>query len=49
MYERADIVDWRARYLRKIRQYQTENKPILYIWTKPGLKELCRADFESGI
>jgi hypothetical protein len=29
--ERPHIVDWRCRYLREIRRYRAENRPIIYI------------------
>lgn len=31
MYERADIVDWRRKYLREIRQYRQEQRPLIYL------------------
>lgn len=31
LYEREDIVAWRARYLRQIRQYRAENRSIIYL------------------
>ena len=31
MFERADLVQWRARYLRAIRQYRRAGRPIVYL------------------
>lgn len=37
--ERDDIINWRRRYLRQIRQYRQQNKPIFYLdetWLNEG-------------
>jgi hypothetical protein len=31
LIERADIVDWRSRYIVKIKEYRDEGHPIFYI------------------
>lgn len=31
LFERSDIMDWRAHYLQKIRQYRAENRTIVYL------------------
>ena len=40
MIEREDLISWRHRYLRKIKQYREEGRPIYYLdetWTFAGM------------
>jgi hypothetical protein len=31
LIERADVVEWRSKYLMKMKQYQDEGCPVLYV------------------
>lgn len=44
LIDRDDIVLWRMNYLRKIKKYRTENRPIFYMdetWVNAGLLYNC--------